>query len=938
MKFILVKLFEDKSISKVFLVSLLGISLLSISILGLFWIQQANEKFKQESKQIQEDFFKTQEKTLLQETQTLINFIENEREQTRNSLKDQISKKVYEAHTIATNIYNSCKNELSQQQIQKLIIDALRPIKDSEEDGFFFINNLNGTVLMDPEKPDWEGKNKKLILDVYGVPIIKKEIEIAKKYEQGFTNYSWQNENGNKIHPKISFIKVFKPFNWYIGYTKKVDNHLQKIKDQILSKITEMRFDENFTIIVLSFDGTCLAHTQKEIVGQDLWRIKDENGKKITQEFISQGTNEKGGFIRYQDPFITGNEESKSKLMYAKSYKDWQWIIGSGIHIMELKNAIQKQKDELKASVNSYFIKAILIFLLSGLIIVVITRFVVQTNKSGLKILSQFYKDALTESQLIDTSKLHFKEYKTLGEHANQMILNRKKIEHQLNIETAYFEQLFENSPEAIAITDHESKGIKINRQFTKLFGYTTEDIYGIVIDNLLADESKQSEANNINEITSKGQLIEIETERKCKDGTLIDVSIMGNPIEVAGEQIAIFGIYRNITDRKHYEKHLKEAKSRAEESDNLKSAFLANMSHEIRTPMNHILGFTDIMSSTQIDESDRQEYAGLIKQSGTNLLQLINDMIDLSKIESKQIKLHKSETSVNTLLASLYEKHYSYKNTNQKENLILQVQKTLSDEDSIIFTDAGRLEQLLSNLIENAIKFTKTGIVEFGYHLKDRTNIEFYIKDTGIGIPEKSLKDIFQSFRQIDDSDTRKYSGTGLGLTITHRLTEILGGSIRVESEVGKGTCFFITLPYIKNNQDLKNTELISKENYNWKGKNILVVDDEKSNFTFYKASLAKTNADVLWAKSGHEAINLCNENKIDLVLMDIQMPEMNGYDATKKLKDINSQIPIIGNTAFFQKEYKQKVIAAGCDDYLTKPIKIPKLLDSINKQLIKN
>ncbi len=816
MKFILIKLFEDKSISNVFLVSLLGISLLSISILGIFWVQQSNRKFEQESSQIQKDFFKTQEKTLLQETQTLINFIENEREQTRNSLKKQISKKVYEAHSIATNIYNSCKNELSQQQIQKLIIDALRPIKHNEEDGFFYINSLKGTVLMDPEKPNWEGKNKKFINDVYGVPIIKKEIEIANKYGKGFTNYSWQNENGNKIHPKISFIKIFKPFNWYIGYTQKVDNHLQNIKDQILSKITDMRFDEDFTIVVLSFDGTCLAHTQKDIIGQDLWNLKDKNGIKITQEFITQGTNKKGGFIRYLDPFRAGNEESKSKLMHTKAYKDWQWIIGSGVHVMELEYAIQRERDELKTSVNSYFIKAFLIFLLSCLIIVAITRFVVQTNKSGLKILSQFYKDALTESELIDTSKLHFKEYKTLGEHANQMILNRKEIEHQLNIETAYFEQLFENSPEAIAITDHESKGIKINRQFTKLFGYTTEDIYGVVIDNLLADESKQSEANKINKITSKGQLIETETERICKDGTLIDVSIMGNPIEVAGDQIAIFGIYRNITERKEYEKHLEEAKNKAEESDNLKSAFLANMSHEIRTPMNHILGFTDIMSSTQINESDRQEYAGLIKESGSNLLQLINDMIDLSKIESRQIKLNKSEASINMILASLYEKYYSYKKTNRKEHLILQVQKALNDEESMIFTDARRLEQLLSNLIENAIKFTKTGIVEFGYLLKGKSNIEFFIKDTGIGIPEKSLKDIFQSFRQIDDSDARRYSGTGLGLTISYRLTEILGGNIRVESEQNKGTCFFISLPYIKNNKGIINTEIISKENYN--------------------------------------------------------------------------------------------------------------------------
>ena len=183
MKFILTKIFEDKSISKVFLVSLLVISLLLISILGISWVLQETKKFKQESKQIHDDFFRIQEKTLQHETQTLINFIENEREQTRNSLKKDINSRVYEAHSIATNIYNICKDELSEKQIKKLIIDALRSVRFNDGSGFFFINNLSGVVLMDPENPEWEGKNKLILKDVFGIPIIKNEIEIAKTQE-----------------------------------------------------------------------------------------------------------------------------------------------------------------------------------------------------------------------------------------------------------------------------------------------------------------------------------------------------------------------------------------------------------------------------------------------------------------------------------------------------------------------------------------------------------------------------------------------------------------------------------------------------------------------------------------------------------------------------------------------------------------------------------
>lgn len=938
MKFILAKLFEDKSIAKVYLVSLLSISLLLISILGIFWVQQARQKFKQEAKQIQEDFFSNQEKTLQYETQTLLNFIENEKDQTRNVLKKEIKIRVNEAYTIADNLYKTCNNTLNKEDLKKLITDALGSIRFSNDNGYFYINTLDGKVILDPKNRDWQGKNMLSLTDIYDHPIIKSEIDIAKKEGEGYNNYSLKNNDGHKIHQKISYVKIFKPYSWYIGYTQFIDTHKQKIQEKVLAKITKMSFNKNVTTTVIGFDGTFLAHSQKNLVGKNFWTLKDDNGNKIIQELINRGTDINGGFVKYLDPFIEGSKEVKSKIMYAKAYKDWQWIIGSGAHTIELSNAIHQKRNKLKSNVTSYFIKLFLLVLLSSILIILFSRFVLKINKSGLELLTQFYKNAATESKTIDTSKLFLKEFKILGEHANEMVSKRKKIEHRLNIETAYFEQLFENSPEAIAITDNESKGIKINKQFTNLFGYTKEDLKGVVIDQLLADENKQNEANSLSQLTAKGQLVEIETIRKCKDGRLIDVSIMGNPLEVDGEQIAIFGIYRDITERKKYEKHLTEAKNKAEESDKLKSAFLANMSHEIRTPMNHIIGFTDIMTSERVEESDRQEYGALIKQSSRTLLQLINDIIDLSKIESKQIKLSRNDVPINSILSNLYEKYYYHKNQHNKEHLTLKVQKTLNDEDSIINTDPKRLEQLLSNLIENAIKFTNDGFVEFGYRLTNSNNIEFFVKDTGIGIPKSAIEDIFHSFRQIDGSDTRQYSGTGLGLTISHRLAEILGGKISVESEENAGTCFYISLPYKHNSSENPIEEEIEEEKINWRGKNILVVDDDKTNYSFFKATLENTKADVIWAKNGAEAVEICHQNPVDLVLMDIQMPIMNGYEATKEIKSFNTNIPIIGQTAYFQKEYKQKVIAAGCDDFLTKPIKTKILLKSIAKQFTTN
>jgi PAS domain S-box-containing protein len=925
MKYYLPKLFTNKSISKVFLFSLLGMTFFVIIVIGSFGVHQEKQKFKIESEKIHDNFYKDQKNKLLRETQSLINFIDNERQQTRNLLKNDIRSRVYEAHSVASNIYENYKHKLSHSDIKNIIINALRPLRFNKGKGSFYINNLNGIVIMDPENTNFECKNKLALKDVYGAPIIQNEIETAKAKNEGYTDYSWQNDNEQKIHPKISFVKLFKPFNWYIGCTQYVENYKNDVKLNTLKSISDLKFNPNYSIAVFGFDGTCFSHENSEIVGKNLWTKENPDGKKVVQELITRGTDENGGFIIYNNPFDKNN--STTTLTYAKAFKDWQWVICSSVNTTELHNAIAKRKQELESSVNRYVLRLSIVLLLTGVFIVFFTRYIVKLSKSGIEVFTNFFEQATSDSTLIDTSSLSFREFKKLGELANQMVQKRKEAENQLHIETAYFEQLFENSPEAIAITDPESKGIKINKQFTNLFGYTKEDIEGVVIDTLLTDKTKENEAINLNSITARGQLIEVETRRKCKNGKLVDVSIMGNPIIANNKVQAIFGIYRDITQRKEYEKHLKEAKNRAEESDRLKSAFLANMSHEIRTPMNHILGFTDLMTTQFIEEKERQEYASLIKQSGSNLLQLINNIIDLSKIESRQIKLHKTPTSINQVLAVLYEKYYSHKNTFNRNNLILKVQKALSDQDSVIITDAKRLEQLLSNLIDNAIKFTEEGSVEFGYQLRDNNTLEFFVSDTGIGIPEDNLKDIFKTFRQVDGSDTRQYGGTGLGLTITHRLVEILGGTISIESTIRKGTSFYISLPYTK-------PEKSESELYNWKDKKILIVDDEKNNFEFFKSSIAKTNATIFWAKNGLEAIDLCQSVEFDLILMDVQMPSMNGFDATKQIKSHNANITIIGQTAYNEQDYKQRMMNAGCDDYLTKPIHSGELLDSINRQ----
>ncbi len=379
-------------------------------------------------------------------------------------------------------------------------------------------------------------------------------------------------------------------------------------------------------------------------------------------------------------------------------------------------------------------------------------------------------------------------------------------------------------------------------------------------------------------------------------------------------------------------------AKEKAEESDKLKSSFLANMSHEIRTPMNSILGFSELLAEEHIPTEEKREYINYIKSAGKTLLALINDIIDLAKIEAEQITVNIYPTNLNIMMSELAEYYSELKKIGGKEEIQININTDLTDNKASILTDSERFRQIMTNLLSNALKFTESGSIDFGYKLKDE-KLLFYVKDTGIGIKEKNLKIIFDHFRQIDESHTRKFGGTGLGLTICRNLISILGGEIWAESTPGVGSTFFFTLPYNPVKESTHGTE---NENTNsslpdLNDKIILVAEDEDSNFLLMKTQLKNSGVTILRAKTGLEAVDIFKlyRERIDLILMDIQMPEMNGYEAMKAIKQQDKNSIIIAQTAHAMAEEQKKIKDSGFDDYMAKPITKTKFNTILKKYL---
>jgi signal transduction histidine kinase/CheY-like chemotaxis protein len=390
-------------------------------------------------------------------------------------------------------------------------------------------------------------------------------------------------------------------------------------------------------------------------------------------------------------------------------------------------------------------------------------------------------------------------------------------------------------------------------------------------------------------------------------------------------------GSIKDITRLEKNRKEMIRARERAEESERFKNYLMANISRDIRTPMNSIIGFSELLNIGNLDYNRRLEYVKTIKNQGILLLKMIDDVVELTRMESGKITIRKSPCNIGLLINELLTIFNQYKDSQNKEHIEIRINYP-EIRGMVVYTDPGRLQQLISCLITNAINYTKKGWIEIGYKPISEQTIEFYVKDTGVGLSRDLQKHIFGRGTE-DESLSGKSEVSGLGLTIAKNLVRLMGGKIWVESELGQGSTFFFTVPYEEvpdTYQEMAPDEEYTLSSYSWKDKVILVVEDDEINFKFLEAVLHDTSAQVLHASNGIQAVELCKSiNKIDLVLMDIKMPEMDGFEATRQIREFNRKIPIIAQTALVLDYELKKCNEAGCNEHITKPIDIKEFLE---------
>ena len=517
----------------------------------------------------------------------------------------------------------------------------------------------------------------------------------------------------------------------------------------------------------------------------------------------------------------------------------------------------------------------------------------------------------------------------------------KEKLEKQVNAlkESEERRILLDNIPTQIWYLADERTYGAVNKAHADFNGTTTEEMsFQDMYDVYPKDVAEVCIQGN-REVFSKGKSIHTEEWVPNASNESRLLSIVKNPkLDAHGHVEYVVCSAEDITEKKKTEEELKTAKEKAEESDRLKSAFLANMSHEIRTPLNAIMGFTQLLTNNKVSSDKQTKYLNIIQNRSDLLLQLINDIIDLSKIDANQITLEKQTFSLNRLLFELYSSFQIKLELKGKTHLDFQLKKALKDSQSYIYSDYTRLEQIFSNLLSNAIKFTEEGGIEFGYTKKGKHTLLFYVKDTGIGIPKDKQEIIFDRFSQADESVASKFGGTGLGLSISKLLVKLLEGEIWVESRRHGGSTFYFTLPYQQRKS--KDTESPAEKNIvgvSWQDKSVLIVEDDFSSLQLMKEILEPTGMILFLCETGKEALQTFREHPaIDLVLLDIKLPDMDGLELARKIRSATERnVPIIAQTAYAMYGDAQKSLEAGCDDHISKPVDTKKLLAKIAKYL---
>lgn len=778
-----------RKLQQTYFLNILIINLVTLSFLGGLWVFHEIYQYRTEVKTLRDDFVEERKTIVKNEVENAISYIDKIYKDTEEALKRALNNQSEQIIQVVNSIYLS-HGRYSEKEKQNLIMSLLRKLNGTSPNNFIFIikpneiDDLNSSATFRTLL-----NNDSLYQD-----LLEKRSNLTNKKNDIYYRHYFIQKNEKEKKELVLYLKYYEPLQWVVGVGVDYNEFVKARQRDVVLRLSNIRYGKNRDgYLFANFQNADPLFTNGRItIGeQNKWELEDPHGVKIMQEQNKAAQKPEGDFIQYSWRKIFTDEEkaygiekpTSPKISFIKGYKPWNWMIGAGFYVDEIDLTIQQKRATLYKIIKSHVIVISISFLVSILISMMFVKWIqLRLNVSYTRFID-FFNQASRGTARLDLENMYFQEFKELALYANKMVEQRELAEQG-------FRQIVELFPFPICIYE-QKKILYVNPQWIKIIGYNIIEIPTLprILVKCFADKEERRFIQNLRNNNAK---LENFYKISCKDGQIRYMKL--NLISMKDNNSMI--TLEDYSLRKKIEDDLNAARMKAEESDSLKSAFLANMSHEIRTPMNAIIGFSGLLQNDSLLPEKRKRYLELIQKSSESLLNLINDILDISKIEAGQMNFQITKGDLAETFTIVEAEIKSICQTMKKQSIEIINSYQFTNEEGIIETDFLRLKQVLMNLLSNALKFTHEGKIEFGCRLIKAKTVEFFVKDTGIGIKPMHLDGIFNRFTKIEEDSTKIFRGAGLGLAISRKIVESLGGTIGVKSIYGEGSVFYFTIP----------------------------------------------------------------------------------------------------------------------------------------------
>lgn len=893
-------------LNTIFLVVVISVSLLTIVAVGTIWVYSEYVDFNQTLVRTEEDFIQTKRQMLKREVEKALGYIDFKKARTEERLKNNIRDRTYEAHAIASHIYDKYKDELSLNRIKELVRESLRPIRYNKGRGYYFATRLDGLEELFADRPEMEGMNLLDMRDSNGKFVIKDMIELTRRDGEGFYEYTWSKPGQQgRGFPKIAFLKYFEPFDWFIGTGEYLDDVEKDIQEEVIERIEEIRFGTDGYIFMGTLEGISLAGPAK---GRNMLGVTDANGVKIVRELIDAARTG-GGFVHYTMPPLEGKKPAP-KLSYALSIDDWGWYLGGGVYVGEIESLLEVERKTLSQRIKQALWRAGLALMGISIGIVVLVQLITRRLKNHFDRFLSFFKEASSSYINIDMQAIDITEFADLAESANSMIDSRNLTEQELQESKKWTESIFNSIQSGIMVIDADTRTVvDVNPEALRIFGFDRDNVLGHQCREFVCTGGEADCP-----ILDLGEEV-VNEERilMTADGKEIPVIKTVNKVSLQGRKYLIES-FIDLTEKKALEEQLRQS-----EKMQALGTLAGGIAHDFNNLMMGIQGRISMMLQKAKPEDPYHDHLVSITEYIANASNLTAQLLGLARGGKFDVK----PTDINALL----EKQVKLLGRTRKD---IKIKTEYAKEIWAVEADQTQMIQVFWNLFVNASQAMPEGgtvNITTEQHIQDKNDnrfpdaaagryMKFSVRDTGIGMNEETQKRAFDPFFTTKE----KERGTGLGLASVYGIIKNHNGYIDLESEEGRGTAITVLLPTTDKAPvlDEEDDTSISRGTGT-----VLLVDDEAMIREVSGEMIRMLGYDILSASSGRQAVELYREHRdqIGMVILDMIMPGMSGAETYRKLREVDSDVVVVLSSGYSLDSDMEQLLNEGCRSFVQKP-----------------